>query len=103
MRARGRSCRTEGTCSGSLCQGEGEKHDLVQRRALTLQSFSWEKEASLTMVPHVVAEQPLGGKPLGAVRALKPLLCSIGAREEEVRKVIKAEGRTQRAASEVKG
>lgn len=34
------------------------------------------------MVPHVVTEQPLCGKPLGAVRTLKSLLCRIGTREK---------------------
>lgn len=57
------------------------------------------------MVPHMVTEQPLGGKSLGAVRTLKPLLCSIGVREKGegvVRKEIKAERTAQRAASEKK-
>lgn len=58
------------------------------------------------MVPHVVAEQPLCGEPLGAVRALKPLLCSVRAGEETegaVRNEIKAQGTAPRAARETKG
>lgn len=50
-----------------------------QGRAHTLQSLSWEKGPLLTMVPHMVTEQPLCGKPLGAVRTLEPLLCSTRA------------------------
>lgn len=37
------------------------------------------------MVPHVVAEQPLRGKPLGAVGALEPLLCTGRAQREQGR------------------
>ena len=74
-------------------------------KAHTLQSLSWEKRPLLTMVPHMVTEQPLCRKPLGAVRTLKPLLCSIRVREKEegvVRKEFKAERTAQRAASEKK-
>lgn len=60
-----------------------------QETAHSLQSLTWEKEPLLTMVPHMVTEQPLCGKPLGAVRTLKPLLCSIGAREKGERVVRK--------------
>lgn len=70
-----------------------------QGKAHTLQSLSWEKGPLLTMVPHMVTEQPLCGKPLGAVRTLKPLLCSMKAREKGegvVRKEIKAETTAQK-------
>lgn len=70
-----------------------------QGKAHTLQSLGWEKGPLLTMVPHMVTEQPLCGKPLGAVRTLKPLLCSMKAREKgegAVRKEIKAETTAQK-------
>lgn len=35
----------------------------------------------LTMVPHVVPQQPLSGKPLGAVRALEALLWGRAGKE----------------------
>lgn len=79
----GRSCHTEGTCNGSLCERMGGKpYRKAGESTHTLQSLSWEKWPLLTMIPHMVTEQPLCGKSLGAVGTLKPLLCSIRAREE---------------------
>lgn len=76
-----------------------------QGRAHTLHGLSWEKGSLLTMVPHMVTEQSLCGKPLGAVRTLKPLLCSIRGREKKegvVRKEIRAERTARRTANEKK-
>lgn len=60
-----------------------------QETAHALHSLTWENGPLLTMVPHMVTEQPLCSKPLGAVRTLKPLLCIIRAREKGERVVRK--------------
>lgn len=80
----GRSCHTEGTYNGSLWE-----NIITEQGKRRLQSFSWDSGPLLTVVPHVVTEQPLCGEPLGTVRTLKPLLCSNGTKERgegEVRK-----------------
>lgn len=69
---------------GNVSMGQGRAH-------------GWEREHLLTVVPHVVTEQPLCGEPLGAVRALKPLLCSAGAGEETER-AVRNEIKVQRTA-----
>jgi len=65
------------------------KNITTERGEQRLQSLSCASGPLLTVVPHVVTEQPLCGEPLGTVRTLKPLLCSNGTRKRgkgEVRK-----------------
>lgn len=59
----------------------------------------------LTMVTHVVSQQPLSGKPLGAVRALEALLWAGQERKGWLRRRWRqrGEGVPERGASQAKG
>lgn len=76
----GRSCRTEGTCSGSLRSRE----EAVIRGLVEAWRVGRDERHGqlLTMVTHVVPQQPLRGKSLGTVRALEVLLCGGAGRRE---------------------